>query len=280
MTTTLTTQETTTAPVTLDTPTIDLASMFYGRPPVTTAPAPIPAPTITPEPGTPATPQASAVSTDTIEPTRPTGTDATVPSETPVEKPVEKAEAGHQAAARRLGQELADLKRQFAVLTESNRVLQAKTDGTYEEPVKPTTEEVEARAEFRGRETASRAIAEHLFGAPEVLKQLYDDDSAYKTLVQSQPWLHLRVTRHPQPAVEAMRVLKEQDFIQRYGADVTQWVAKIEADLTPRLLTKYQTQTVKPLTGATAPSVTGARGSGTMKSEKSLDALFYGGAKT
>ena len=279
MTTATIPQETTTAPVTQETQPIELASMFYGPPPVTTIPTSAPAPATTTESGSTATPvQASAVSAEAAVSLLPIGTEAKTESDKPQEKPAEKPEsdAGHKAAARRLGQELADLKREFTALTESHRVLQAKADGTYEEPAKPTTEEVEARAEFRGRETASRAIAEQLFGETEVMRQIYEDDSAYKLLVQAQPWLHLRVTRHPQPAVEAMRVLKEQVFLEKYGADVTQWVAKIEAELTPRLMTKFQTQTIMPMTGVTAPTVTGARGSGGMKTEKSLGDLFYG----
>ena len=73
-----------------------------------------------------------------------------------------------------------------------------------------------------------------------------------------------------------MRVLREQDFLKQYGTDVTQWVAKIEADLTPRLLTKFQSQTGVPMTGIAAPTVTGARGSGHNKTEKSMADIFYG----
>jgi hypothetical protein len=155
-------------------------------------------------------------------------------------------------------------------------VLKAKADGTYQEPVQPTSEEVATRAEFKGRETASRAIAEGQYGADIIQTQIYDEGSTYKTLVSAQPWLHARVARSPQPTVEAMKVLKEQEFLKTYGDDPTQWVSKIEAELRPKILDEFKKQTATPVTGAPAPSVTEARGSGGLAKERSLADVFYG----
>lgn len=265
----------TTAPTTTPAPVeAELASIFYKS----AEPAAVPAPkdSVTPTPasetGTPATPPASAVSTETAKAESPAGTETKETKET---KPEEK---GHAAAARRLGQEAADLKREMAAMAEQNRVLQAKLDGTYQEPVKPTADEIEARAEFKGREASSRSIAEGLFGAEAVKAQVYDDASPYKTLVADKPWLHARVARHPQPTMEAMRVLQEQDFLKTYGDDPAQWVAKIEADLKPKLLDEFKKQVAVPMTGTKAPSVTEVRGSGGTPRERSLEDLFYGKA--
>lgn len=248
----------------------DLASMFYDQAqpvePVTPDPAVTPSPV--PETGSVATPEASATSTETAKTEgSPIGTETT-------EKP--KDDKGHAAAARRLGSEVAELKREMHTTLEENRVLKSKLDGTYQAPEQPSAEEVTARAEFKGRETASRAVAEGLYGVELVKTQVYDDDSPYKTLVQAQPWLHARVARNPQPTVEAMRVLKEQEFFSKYGTDPTHWVSKIEAEVRPRIADEFKMKTVTPVTGTKAPSVTEARGSGGLPKERSLEDLFYG----
>ena len=74
-----------------------------------------------------------------------------------------------------------------------------------------------------------------------------------------------------------MRVLKEQDFIAKYGEDVTHWAEKIEAEVTARLHEQWKTQKITPVTGTSVPTVTGARGSGGRATEKSVEELFYGG---
>lgn len=249
----------------------DLVSMFYDKTVPVTEPvvdeSVVPSPV--PEPGPAALPEKDvAASTETarIE-TPPVGTETK-------EKPAE--DKGHVAAARRLGSEVAALKQEFKVMAEENRVLKAKLDGTYEAPAEPTAPEIEARAEFKGRETASRAVAEGMFGVEAVQTQVYDDESPYKQLVQTQPWLHARVAKSPQPTVEAMRVLKEQAFLAKYGTDATQWVSKIEAELKPKIMEEFKKQSVVPVVGKQAPSVTEARGSGGTAKAKSLEDLFYG----
>jgi hypothetical protein len=248
----------------------DLASMFYDK----TAPADAGVvddsvlATPATETGTVALPEKElSASTETAKTAVSTGTETIVKS---------SDDKGHAAAARRLGSEVVALKQEFKTLAEENRVLKAKLDGTYEAPAEPTAPEIEARAEFKGRETASRAVAEGLFGAEAVKAQVYDDDSPYKTLVQAQPWLHARVAKSAQPTVEAMRVLQEQTFYGKYGTDSSQWVAKIEAELRPKIMDEFKQQSVVPVTGKTAPSVTEARGSGGVSREKSLEELFYG----
>ena len=249
----------------------DLESIFYSE---STTPAPTASakPPVVSDSGTPATPPASAVSPDATKPVKsPVGTETK-------EKPAD--DKGHAAAARRLGQEVASLKQETARLVEENRILTAKANGTYEEPHAPTSEQVEARAEFRGRETASRAVADGLFGEEVVKTRIYDEGSEYQQLVTEQPWLHARVVKAAQPAVEAMRVLQEQAFLAQYGTDATQWVSKIEAELTPKLLEKFKTQAATPMTGHAAPTVTEARGAGGPARERSLEETFYGKSHT
>ena len=267
-------QETTTATVTPKTSPIEFASMLYGPPVAPVLPTPAPASPAPPDSGPTATPPASAVSSEVATPAQPAVADAASGSKTPTE-PVDK-ETGHMAAARRLGQEVSELKKGLAMLTEENRTLKAKQDGTYQDPPQPTEAQIAEYAEFRGRETASRAVAEGTFGVEAVQTQIYGDDAPFRALVDKHPWLYQRVRHNPQPAVEAMRVLKEQAFIERYGDDATQWVAKIEHELKPRWTQEFKAQQPVSVVGTVAPTVTGARGSGGVKPEKSIQDLFYG----
>lgn len=266
------------APQALDTAkdpvTADLGSIFYNQPAaLPNVETPVP-PTTASTTGTPATPPASAVSTDPAK-TAPVGTEKVdVPK---ADDPPKDPDKGHAAAARRLGSEVVELKRETQALLEANRVLTAKLEGTYKEPAQPTPEEIAARAEFKGRETSSRSIAETQYGVAKIQSEIYDDDSPYKTLVTEKPWLHARVSRHAQPAVEAMRVLQEESFREKYGDDPAQWVTKIEAELTPRIEDIFKKQVAIPLTGDKAPSLTEVRGTnGNTPAPKSLAELFYG----
>ena len=128
------------APVTTPAPVeADLASILYAPAVPVTTPAPdvLPSPSPIPEPGPGATPTASAPSTETAKiETPPVGPETTEPKETKEPKSDDK---GHAAAARRLGSELAEMKRELRMVAEENRVLKAKADGTYEESTQPTS---------------------------------------------------------------------------------------------------------------------------------------------
>lgn len=257
------------APTTTTTPAVeaDLASIFY----------PSVSPVVTPEAsrttpgtesGTPVTPLASTDSPDLAS------IESPVVPETK-EKPAD--DKGHQAAARRLGTELSEAKKVLKTLEEENRILKAKADGTYETPAELSVREIEVRAEFKGREVSSRAVADSQFGAEVVQTQVYDDGSPYRALIAQKPWVHARVAQHPQPTLEAMRVLEEEKFLVKYGVDPTQWVSKIEADLKPTLLKVLQAQATIPVTGAKAPTLTEVRGSGGGDTrDRSLTDIFYG----
>lgn len=251
----------------------DFSSVFYDEPEATPTTTPETPPAPAPEPGPAATPEASAASTETAkESESPKGTETKG-----------KDEGGHMAAARRLGQEVADLKREFSVIVEENRVLKAKLDGTYQDPPKETPEEAVARAEFKGREAASREVAVSLYGKDALEKDVYGEGSTFKQLVKEEmeqakgkSWTYLEVMHSPQPPIAAMRVLARREFTKKYGDDPAQWVEKITAELEPKILEKFKTQAAVPVTGAPAPTVSDARGSGGRAREKSIESMFYG----
>lgn len=251
----------------------DMASVFYDE--LETAPHTTPdvPPAPASEPGPAATPEASAASTETAK-----ESESSKGTETKA-----KDEGGHMAAARRLGQEVADLKREFSVMAEENRVLKAKLDGTYQDPPKETPEEAVARAEFKGREAASREVAVSLYGKEALEKEVYGEGSTFKQLVKEEmeqakgkSWTYLEVMHSPQPPIAAMRVLARREFTKKYGDDPAQWVEKITAELEPKILEKFKTQAAVPVTGAPAPTVSDARGSGGRAREKSIESMFYG----
>lgn len=274
----------------------DVVSVFYGK---GDAGADLPMRTTTPsansESGHSATPSASA---DSTEPPKtgdqPKGTAETNEKEGSKEKKVsekagEKEKEGgkdqtesHRAAAARLGIEVKELRTQLAqrdaTLAELRTEIE-KLKGTYKEPPKPTEEQIRAQAEFEGREKASRTVAEGLYGAEAVKAKIYDPGSEYEQLIQAKPWVQLEVMRHPQPAVEAMRILEREAFMAKYGDDPSKWVEKIQAEIEPLLFEKFKQSTQVPPTGKEPPTVTGSRGSGGHERERSLVDIFYGGGK-
>lgn len=257
----------------------DLAGLFYGSEPAPAAATPgteaPPAPTPTPEASSMPT-EASATTEEKADSKEaPAGEEPAASAE---KKPSQ--EESQRAAAARLGNQVKELTGKLRDLEEQNRVLTAKVNGTYEEPAAPTPEEVAARAEFKGREQASRSIAEEKYGAEALKEQVYAPGSEYEQLVKENPYIHARVMRHPQPAVAAMQALERHRFEQTYGEDSAQWKAKIEAELRPKLLAEFKQQTHAPV-GKPVPTVTDARSTSAKGTpmERSISDLFYGAAK-
>jgi hypothetical protein len=197
----------------------------------------------------------------------------------PKDAEAEKAsnEDGHRQAARRLGKQVRDLEAKMAQLADENKILTAKLDGTYEEPQGPTPEQVQARAEFVGRERASLEVARQRYGEEKVYERIYANDSPFVQLSESQPWVNARVAMSPQPALEAWNILEEHAFKTKYGNDPSEWKAKILAESRPLIIEEFKKTLHVPPTGAPAPSVTQARGDGgPSQRPKTLAELMYG----
>jgi len=188
-----------------------------------------------------------------------------------------KAEESHRQAARRLGKQVHELKTQMDQLAEENRILKAKVEGTYEEPQGPTPEDIRAEAEFRGRELASLDVAKQRYGAEQVEDRIYAPGSDLQQLLQAQPWWKFAIVNSAQPAVKAWQILDLVAFQQKYGEDSSGWVEKIVSEHKPKLFEEFKKTLHATPTGATAPTVTQARGDGGPgKREKTLSEMFYG----
>jgi hypothetical protein len=225
-------------------------------------------------------------------------TPAEKPAETPPAEPkkeeppkgteddaVKKQAAEQRKANQRLGREVKDLKAKMDELIAENQRLRGETPP---EPPKPTAEQVAQQAEWKGREQASRARANELFGEAEVTQQIYgepDDETGetpqtpYTELIQVKPWIHVEVMKHPQPAVRAMQLLQREDFYKKYGDDSTQWVAKIEAELKPKVVEELKKQIATPPTGKQPPTVSEGRGAGAPPGKRTLATMLYGETK-
>lgn len=285
MTTAAIDKPTTSASETSDSPKdTDLASVFYGTEPepASDSPKETATPTTEPDNGSSTTPEkASADPADSAKPG-----DSPKGEEKKEEKKPD--DGGHRAAAARLGNEVKELKTQVEAMAEENRILKEKADGTYQKPKDPTPEQIRAKAEFDGRESASRSVAFEKYGKDVVRARVYGVDengkllgepSEYEVLVKGKPWLQERVMRSQQPAMEAMRVLEQEAFIATYGDDPTQWATKIEAELRPKIMDELKKQTKTQPTGKDVPTVTEGRGSGGPERERSMADVFYGPEK-
>ena len=219
----------------------------------------------------------------------PAKADATPPADAkqePVAKADEKPDPvaeqlkSQTAAAKRLGREKADLEKRLAAQAAQMEELIARANGTYQEPPKPSPELITAQADFRGREKASRPIAEQTYGADEVQKSIYDDESPYVELVKEKPWLHVEVSRDPQPAVKAMQLLRREAFVEKYGNDPRTWEEKIIEGAKPKLFEEFKKQLETQPVGKEVPTVSTARnagGSHSVAREKSMADILYDG---
>lgn len=256
-----------------------LLTQLYSSPTPAVATSDATTSTPTPETGSAATPQESAVPAGTVKADPQKDAEAEQAKAAEVKKAEEKAKAeeSHRAAARKLGTEVKELKTQLMQVLEDNRILKARLDGTYEEPQQPTPEQIAERAKFEGRELASRELAYEKYGQDKVEERIYAEQSEYKGLISQEPWYHVRVANSPHPTLEAWTVLEEHAFKTTYGNDPTQWAAKIIAEAKPAIVEEFKkTLTVTP-TGHPAPSVTQARGDGGPTARpKTLAELMYG----
>lgn len=159
--------------------------------------------------------------------------------------------------------------------------LEAKLNGTYQEPTVPTQEEETKLAEFRGREAASRRMAEEQYGEETVLAQIYAKESPYNQLIAAEPWLHARTARADRPVEEALRILRERKVYDDLGPDPDKWEAAMVEKLRPAILAELKAQAAagQTLVGKAVPGVGTARGmnderrSATLEEEFSLSSM-------
>lgn len=195
---------------------------------------------------------------------------------------LEKQLKSQSDANRRLGQQLSEKSDQLDRALEAVKMLQAKIEGTYEEPAQPTPEQIKAQADFSGREVASARMAVERYGADAVKAAIYTEKgvkSKIEELKAEKPWIANRIFTSELPAMEAMQILEEEKWFSTYGTDPSKWLEKIEAELKPKHLDEFRKQIAVTETGKPGPTVSDVRGAGgTTEKSLSLAERLYGKA--
>lgn len=184
------------------------------------------------------------------------------------------------AANRRLGKEKADLEKRLGDMHAKLEEIEAKANGTWQEKPKPSAEQVAREADFRGREKATRPIAEKEFGAEAVEAAIYGKDAAFTALTDKKPWLLVEVSESAQPPLSAMKILQREQFIEQYGDDPRTWATQIIDAAKPKLFEEFKKQLEKQPVGKDVPTVSTARnagGAGAPRREQRIADLIYDG---
>lgn len=273
----------------------DLASVLYGS----TDPKPVDPPSseeadtqeTNPEPESTSTPDTEAKADETASTSSP-GDEPKPDASKGNEDPIAKELREQRAANRRLGRERDERDAQITSLRQEMQELRAKLDGTYEEPPKPTPEQIEEAARFQARVESSIERAVTIWPEEVVKKRASGDGSEFTQMVSEESQggklpseSLIRVRKSKQPAIEAMYVVGERDFREKYGSDPFQWeakiAAKVEAELRPKITNELKkTMTAQP-TGAPVPSIGEGRSARRSDSTKPKDLvdLLYGGTE-
>jgi len=182
-----------------------------------------------------------------------------------------KQELSNQAKANlRLGKEKADLQKQMAEMAEKLKTIEAKQDGTYQEPSEEQKQREAALREewskFEQRKESSKELAIKEFGEDYVLNQIYHESGPYTKLSQEKPWLVQRVIASEKPVHEAIAAVNEEAVLAKFGRTEADVLKAAEAILRPKLFEQFKTEIanqdggVKPV--SKVPSLNQARSAG------------------
>ena len=128
-----------------------------------------------------------------------------------------------------------DAERKASLLEAQLKRIEAKLDGTYEEPTAPSTEQIRADADVTGRIKASHKAAVRQYGEPFVMETVWNQDSPYQELQARDPRIRARVMEADDPVLEAIAAVKEYQDGQKYGRTPEEIRKKLEAELAPKL---------------------------------------------
>lgn len=113
--------------------------------------------------------------------------------------------------------------------------LEQKFDGTYEEPALPSTEQVVANAESKGRIIASHKAAVRQYGLNFVMETVWNADSPYQKLAKRDPRIEADVLAAEDPVLAAIDAVKADQDGEKYGRTPEEIRKRMEAELAPKL---------------------------------------------
>ena len=127
-----------------------------------------------------------------------------------------------------------EAERRAALFEAQLKRIEAKLDGTYEEPTAPSTEHIAADADTKGRIRASHKAAVRQYGEAFVMETVWNPNSPYQEL-DKDPRIRARVMEADDPVLEAIAVVKEHQDGLKYGRTPEEIRKKIREEEAPKL---------------------------------------------
>jgi len=124
---------------------------------------------------------------------------------------------------------------------------------------------------FDNREKASLKVAINQYGEDYLKKNIYGEDSKFKQIMTENPAIQARVHNSDVPVLEAIQVLKEFEFFEKYGKDLDKIPDKIRTEIESDLRKKItiELQDKLKLKGKEITTLSGVEGYTAEKEESS-----------
>ncbi|RMG04688.1 MAG: hypothetical protein D6726_02920, partial [Nitrospirae bacterium] len=156
--------------------------------------------------------------------------------------------------ATRVNQENQQLKEQLSMMTAHLQRLEKKLDGEWtEEDEAEQAPELQAdviaqNAELQGRITASRELAISQYGADKVEQLLFAPDAPFRE-IENDPLIQARILQSEAPVMEALRIVEEKQWYDKWGYDLAKAEEKIREDERAKLEKTIREEIMKELSG-------------------------------
>jgi hypothetical protein len=191
----------------------------------------------------------------------------TEPTEAPEAKlaKVQKDLSSQAKANLRLGKENADLKRKLDEQGALLKRLEAKLDGTYQEPTADDQQKQKEQAfyeDWNRRAQMSREQAVDLYGEDVVKTKLEAEGNPFQALAAKKPWMSNRIIFAEHPNVEAMIAVDEEEVLETFGRNLEAARAKAKELVRDELFQEFK-QTHKGDKPKVAPSLSKIAGGAT-----------------
>lgn len=110
--------------------------------------------------------------------------------------------------------------------------------------IAPSPEEIQADADYKGREKASFATAKEKYGEKYIIENIEAPDSKFQQLWKENPLISIRVNNSETPYLEAVNILKEEEFFSEHGREPESIKASIrkgiESDIRKEVTKEFQ----------------------------------------
>lgn len=121
--------------------------------------------------------------------------------------------------ATKVNKDFKELQRSHTSLLAEVQEQKARLDGTYVEKQAIPPEQKEAADKFVARVEVDNQVMIDQYGADVIQKLIWDTDGPYQQLEIMDPALKMRVTNAKRPIAEAMKIVEEHQFFEKYGRD-------------------------------------------------------------